>query len=65
MVVEVAPVHEVEDEAELVLGVEGVGHAHDEGAVVACADEAEHDPLIECQSLSLLHLNAFLVETLK
>ena len=45
--------------------MEGVGHAHDEGAVVACADEAEHDPLIECQSLSLLHLNAFLVETLK
>ena len=65
MIMKISTIHEVEDEAELVLGVEGVCHADDEGAVVACADEAEHDPLIECQSLSLLHLNAFLVETLK
>lgn len=27
-------VHEVEDEAQLVWRVEGVGHAHDEGAVL-------------------------------
>ena len=64
MVVEVAPVHEVEDEAELVLGVEGVGHADDEGTVVACADQAQHYPLVESQGLSLLHLYPFLVKTL-
>ena len=33
VVVEVAAVHEVEDEAELVGGVEGVGHADDEWAI--------------------------------
>ena len=32
---QVAAVHEVEDEAELVRGVEGVRHTDDEGAVVA------------------------------
>lgn len=37
VVVEVAPIHQVEDEAELVGGVEGVGHAHDEGTVVTRA----------------------------
>ena len=37
VVVEVAPVHQVEDEAELVGGVEGVGHTHDEGTVVTRA----------------------------
>ena len=65
MVVKVAPVHEVEDEAELVLGVEGVGHADNEGAVVACADQAQHYPLVEGQGLPLLHLNALLIKTLK
>ena len=65
MVVEVATVHEVEDEAEFVLGVEGVGHADNEGAVVASADQAQHDPLVQSQSLALLHLNALLVKTLK
>ena len=65
MVVEVAPVHEVEDEAELVLGVEGVGHADNEGAVVAGADQAQHYPLVEGQGLALLHLNALLIKTLK
>ena len=65
MVVEVSTVHEVEDEAELVLGVEGVCHADYEGAVVASADQAQHDPLVQSQSLTLLHLNALLVKTLK
>ena len=65
MVVEVAAVHEVEDEAEFVLGVEGVGHADNEGAVVACADQAQHYPLVEGQGLPLLHLNALLIKTLK
>ena len=64
MVVEVAPVHEVEDEAELVLGVEGVGHADNEGTVVARADQTQHYPLVEGQSLALLHLNALLIKTL-
>ena len=35
MIVKVAPVHEIQYEAELVWRVEGVGHAHNEGAVVA------------------------------
>ena len=65
MVVEVAPVHEVEDEAELVGGVEGVGHADNEGAVVAGAHEAEHDALVQRQGLALLHLDALLVQTLE
>ena len=65
MVVEVAPVHEVEDEAELVLGVEGVGHADDEGTVVAGAHQAQHYPLVQGQGLALLHLDAFFVQTLK
>ena len=65
MVVEVAAVHEVEDEAELVGGVEGVGHADDEGAVVAGAHEAEHDALVQRQGLALLHLDALLVQTLE
>ena len=65
MVVKVAPVHEVEDEAELVLGVEGVGHADDEGTVVAGAHQAQHYPLVQGQSLALLHLNALLIKTLK
>jgi hypothetical protein len=34
VVVQVAAVHQVEDEAELVGRVEGVRHAHDEGAVL-------------------------------
>ena len=65
MVVEVATVHEVEDEAEFVLGVEGVGHADNEGAVVASADQTQHDPLVEGQRFALLHLNALLIKTLK
>ena len=64
MVVEVATVHEVEDEAEFVLGVEGVGHADNEGAVVASADQTQHDPLVEGQRFALLHLNALLIKTL-
>ena len=32
---------------------------------MSSGDKAEHDSFVECQSLSLLHLNAFLVETLK
>jgi hypothetical protein len=32
--VQVAPVHQVEDEAELVGCLERVGHAHNEGAVL-------------------------------
>ena len=64
MVVEVATVHEVEDEAEFVLGVEGVGHADNEGTVVAGADQAQHYPLVQGQSLALLHLNALLIKTL-
>ena len=62
---EVAAVHEVEDEAELVGGVEGVGHADNEGAVVAGAHEAEHDALVQRQGLALLHLDALLVQTLE
>ena len=64
MVVKVAPVHEVEDEAELVLGVEGVGHADNEGTVVARAHQTQHNPLVQGQSLALLHLNALLIKTL-
>ena len=62
---EVAAVHEVEDEAELVGGVECVGHADDEGAVVAGAHKAQHDALVQRQGLALLHLDALLVQTLK
>ena len=81
MVVKVSPVHEVQDEAELVGGVEGVGHADDEGAVVArghlqdivllqriwyyYVHQAQHDPLVQGQGLALLHLDAFFVQTLK
>ena len=65
MVVEVAAIHEVEDEAELVGGVEGVGHTDNEGAVVAGAHKAQHDALVQRQGLALLHLDAFLVQTLK
>ena len=35
MIVKVSTVHEVEDEAELVWGVEGIGHADNEGTIVA------------------------------
>ena len=48
MIVQVAPVHQVQDEAELVRGVEGVGHAYNEWTVVACHNtnhlSTEHDP---------------------
>ena len=62
---EVAPVHQVENEAEFVRGVEGVGHADNEGTVMASAHQAQHYPLVQGQSLSLLHLNALLIKTLK
>ena len=48
MIVQVAPVHQVQDEAELVRGVEGVGHAYNEWTVVSCHNtnhlSTEHDP---------------------
>ena len=47
VVVKVAAVHEVENEAEFVGCVEGVGHAHDEGTVLTSTDKAKHYPLIE------------------
>ena len=46
MVVQVPTVHQVQDEAELIRGVEGVGHAHDEGAVMPGRHQAQHDPLV-------------------
>ena len=50
------------NEAELVWGVEGVGHADDEGTVLAGGDQGEHDPLVESQRLPLLHLDPLLVQ---
>ena len=37
MIVKVSSVHEVQDEAEFVRSMEGVGHADDEGTVVTRA----------------------------
>ena len=65
MVVQVSPVHEVQDEAELVGGVEGIGHTDYEGAVMSCGHQAQHDPLIQRQGLALLHLDPLLVKTLQ
>lgn len=65
MVVKVSTVHEVEYEAELVRGVEGVGHADNEGAIVARGHQAQHNPLVQGKGLSLLHFYAFFVQTLK
>ena len=65
MVVQVSTVHEVEDKAELVRGVEGVGHANNEWTIVARGHQTQHDPLVQCQCLPLLHLDPLLVQTLK
>ena len=65
MVVEVPAIHQVQDETELVRGVEGIGHTDDEGAVMASGNQAQHYPLIQCQSLPLLHLYSLFVQTLK
>ena len=64
VVVQVAAVHEVEYEAELVGRVERVGHADDEGRAVAAAHRREHDAFVERQTLALLHLDALLVQAL-
>ena len=65
MVVQVATIHQVQYEAQLIRGVEGVGHAHDEGTVVASGHQAQHDPLIQSQGFPLLHLDPLLVQALK
>ena len=65
MVVQVSTVHEVEDKAELVRGVEGVGHANNEGTIVARGHQTQHDPLVQGKGLALLHFDAFFVQTLK
>ena len=44
--------------------MDGVGHTDYEGAVVPCGHQAQHDPLIECQGLPLLHLDSLLIKTL-
>lgn len=59
---QVAPVHQIEDEAQLVGRVEGVRHADDERAVLTRADQRQHDALVERQRLALLHLDALLIE---
>ena len=64
MVVKVSAVHEVEDKAKLVRGVEGVGHTDDEGAIVARWHQTQHDPLVQGKGLTLLHFDAFFVQTL-
>jgi len=64
VVVQVAAVHQVEDEAELVRRVEGVGHADDERTVLAGGDEAQHDSFVEGKRFALLHLDPLLVQTL-
>ena len=58
---QVSPVHQIQDEAELVRGVKGVGHADDEGTILSSTDQAEHDALVQRQSLSLLHFDPLLV----
>ena len=65
MVVQVSTVHEVENKAKLVWCVEGVGHADDEGTIVASWHQTQHDPLIQGKGLTLLHFDAFFVQTLK
>lgn len=64
MVMEIAAVHEVEDEAQLVGRLESVGHAHNERTVLASRDQREHDPFVECQSFTLFHFDSLLVQTL-
>ena len=65
MIMKISTIHEVEDEAEFVRGVESVGHTNYEGTVVTCAHQTQHDPLVQCQCLPLLHLDPLLVQTLK
>ena len=65
MIVKVSPIHEVQDEAEFVGSMKGVCHADNEGTVMTRAHQTQHYPLIQRQGLSLLHLDSFLVQTLK
>lgn len=64
VIMQVAAVHEVEDEAELAGRVESVSHAHDERAVLAGRHKAQHRSLVQRKRFALLHLDALLVETL-
>jgi hypothetical protein len=64
MVMQVAAVHQIQNETELVGRVKRVRHAHYERTVLPCTHEGEHDAFVQRQRLSLLHFYPLLVQTL-
>lgn len=64
MIVQVAAVHQIENEAEFAGRVESVSHANDEGAIFSSRYEAQHCSLVESQRFALLHLDTLFIETL-
>jgi hypothetical protein len=60
---QVAPVHQIQDETEFVGRVKGVRHTDNEWTVLASADKTKHYTFVKCEGFTLLHFDPFFVQT--